>query len=82
MLHVAVPVKVLKIENWQEVSLVQAEVVVRDAVNNHSLGEITAERLQLGAYLSSELDQITCTSGAAEEIEVADILILRRQSAA
>jgi regulator of protease activity HflC (stomatin/prohibitin superfamily) len=82
MLHAAVPAKVLKIEGWQEGSLVQAEVVVRSAVNNHNLEEILAERLQLGAFLSAELDQITCTWGAAGEIEVADILILRQQSAA
>lgn len=82
MLHAAIPAKVLKIEEWQAASLVQAEVVVRGAVNNHSLVEMLAERLQLGAYLSAELDQITCTWGAAGEIEVADIMILRRQSAA
>lgn len=82
MLHAAVPAKVLKIEEWQEASLIQAEVVVRCVVNNHSLAEIRAERLQLGAFLSAELDQVTCTWGAAGEIEVADVLILRQQSAA
>jgi hypothetical protein len=73
---------VLKIEGWQEASLVQAEVVVRGAVNSHCLTEMLAERLPLGAFLSAELDQITCTWGAAGEIEVADILIVRHQSAA
>lgn len=82
MLRAAVPAKVLKIEHWQEASLVQADVVVRSAVHSHSLVEILAERIQLGACLSAELDQITCAWGAAGEIEVADIRILHQQDAA
>jgi regulator of protease activity HflC (stomatin/prohibitin superfamily) len=82
MLHAAVPARVLKIEKWQEASLAQAEVVVRCAVNNHSLVEMLGERLHLGAFLSAELDQVTHTWGAAGEIEIADVLILRQQSAA
>jgi regulator of protease activity HflC (stomatin/prohibitin superfamily) len=82
MLHAAFPAKVLKIEGWQEASLVQAEVVVRGSINNRTLVEIMGDRLQLGAFLSAELDQTICAWGAAGEIEVADILILRRKAAA
>jgi regulator of protease activity HflC (stomatin/prohibitin superfamily) len=82
MLHAAVPAKVLKIEKWQEASLVQAEVVIRCAINSYGLSEVLAQRLQLGRFLSAELDQVTCTWGAAGEIEIADVLILRQRSAA
>ena len=82
MLHAALPAKVLKIEDWREASLVQAEVVVRGAINSRTLVEIMGDRLQFGTLLSAELDQKICTWGAAGEIEVADILLLHRRSAA
>lgn len=82
MLHAAFPAKVLRVEDWQEASLVQAEVVVRDAINNRTLAEIDGDRLQLGGLLSSELDQKICVWGAAGEIEVADIILLGRRTAA
>jgi regulator of protease activity HflC (stomatin/prohibitin superfamily) len=75
MLRAAFPAKILKIEDWQEASLVQAEVVVREAISNRPFTAAMGDRVQFGALLSAELDQKICTWGAAGEIEVADILL-------
>ena len=80
-LRITAPVKVLKVEDWQEISLVQAEVVARNAVTSRNLADLLAERSQLGTCLSAELDQVAWAWGTAGEIEVADIVILSRESA-
>jgi regulator of protease activity HflC (stomatin/prohibitin superfamily) len=75
-LRILVPIKVLKVENWQEISLVQGEVVVRNAVTSRNLTDLLAERSQLGSFLSAEFDQVVSAWGIAGEIELADIAIL------
>jgi len=77
-LRVTAPAKVLTVEDWQEISLVQAEVVVRNAVTNQSIADLLAGRSQFGVHLSAELDQATWAWGTAGEIEIADLLILSR----
>lgn len=75
-LWAAVPAKVLKVDDWQEASLVQAEVAVRGEVTGHSIRQILAERAELGASASAELRQVTYTWGTDGEIEIADVLVL------
>lgn len=82
MLHAAFPAKVLRIQDWQEASLIQAEIVVRDAINIHTLEEMIGNRSQLGTLLSAEIDQKIYSWGATGEIEVADIVLLGRKAAA
>jgi regulator of protease activity HflC (stomatin/prohibitin superfamily) len=77
-LRVTAPAKVLTVEDWQEASLAQADVVVRNAVTSRTIASLLAERSQVGTYLSSELDQVIWAWGAAGEIEIADLLILSR----
>jgi len=77
-LRITAPAKVLTVEDWQEISLVQAEVVVRNAVTSQSIADLLAERSQFGVHLSAELDQVIWAWGAAGEIEIADLLILSR----
>lgn len=77
-LRVTAPAKVLTVEDWQELSLAQAEVVVRNGVTDRRVPDLLGERLQLGTYLSAQLDQVTWAWGAAGEIEIADILVLSR----
>ena len=78
-LRVTAPAKVLSIEDWQEASLVQAEVVVRNAVATRSIADLLADRPQSGTYLSAELDQAIWAWGATGELEIADLLILSRR---
>src|SRR5262249_7691641 len=66
-LRAVVPAKVLKVEDWQEASLVQAEVVVRSGVTSHSVREILTDRAQFGSSVSAELEQVTYSWGAAGE---------------
>jgi len=75
-LRVTAPAKILTVEDWQELSLVQAEVVVRNAITSLSIADLLPVRSQFGTFLSAELDQATWAWGAAGEIEVADVLIL------
>ncbi len=76
-LRVTSPAKVLTVEDWQEISLVQAEVVVRNAVTTQSIAALLmTERPQFGTYLSAELDQVTWAWGVAGEIEIADLFTL------
>jgi regulator of protease activity HflC (stomatin/prohibitin superfamily) len=77
-LRVAAPAKVLTVEDWQEASLAQAEVVVRNAVTSRTVAALLTERSQVGTYLSAELDQVIWAWGAVGEIEIADLLILSR----
>jgi regulator of protease activity HflC (stomatin/prohibitin superfamily) len=79
-LRAVVPAKVLKVENWQEASLVQAEVAVRGEVTGHSAREILTGRTQFGASASAELEQVTCTWGTTGEIEIADVLVLSQMA--
>jgi regulator of protease activity HflC (stomatin/prohibitin superfamily) len=75
-LHVTAPAKVLTVEDWQELSLVQAEVVVRNAITSQSIADLLPVRSQFGTFLSAELDQSTWAWGAAGEVEVADVVML------
>jgi regulator of protease activity HflC (stomatin/prohibitin superfamily) len=75
-LRAAVPVKILKVENWREASLVQAEVAVRSVVTGYTLREVLTDRTQFGTSASAELEQVTCIWGTAVEIEIADVLVL------
>jgi len=78
-LRVADPAKVLTVEDWQEISLVQVEVVVRNAVTSQTAVALLGERSQLGTYLSAELDQVIWAWGVAGEIEIADLLVSSRR---
>jgi len=81
-LRVGYPDRVLRVEDWRAATLAQAEVVVRTAISAATLAELLSERPSLGSRMSGELDQVTCIWGASGEIEVADIQVVRRLSAA
>jgi regulator of protease activity HflC (stomatin/prohibitin superfamily) len=60
----------LKVDDWREASLVQADAAVRSAIGTRTVKDILAQWPQLGVYVSADLSEVTCIWGVLAEVEI------------
>lgn len=63
----------IKVDDWREASLVQADAAIRSAVGIRNIKDILAQWPQLGVCVSAHLSEVTCIWGVLAEVEIAGV---------
>lgn len=64
----------LKVDDWWQASLAEADAVIRREIATRSVKDILADWPQLGAHLSADLSEVTCIWGVLAEVEIVDVV--------